>query len=301
MSWLNFHHLLYFRLVAREGSVAAAARALHLGRSTVSAQVRQLEQALGRPLFVSREGRLALTPLGVEVARIADEVDTLGRGVLRLARGEVPLRPLSLGVVQGLPATTVASVLAPALAQHRVRCVSAELQSLFRALREDELDAVLAIEPAPPELGLRSRSILSSEVALFAAPALARSLAKGLPGSLQDAPFLLPAPGDSLGDATRAWLARRHLEVREVAVTTDLELMRRLGSAGCGVFPVRTSFSIDVAALYGVRKVLALEGLLERCYLLTPRGADSPFVQALLASAAALSAVPAPATTKGKR
>ena len=40
--WLNYHHLLYFWLVAREGSLAGASRELQLAQSTVSGQIRAL-------------------------------------------------------------------------------------------------------------------------------------------------------------------------------------------------------------------------------------------------------------------
>jgi LysR family transcriptional activator of nhaA len=57
MTWLNYHHLLYFYTVAREGGVARAAEVLHLTQPTVSAQVHQLERALGERLFEKRGRR----------------------------------------------------------------------------------------------------------------------------------------------------------------------------------------------------------------------------------------------------
>ena len=61
MDWLNYHHLLYFFTVAREGSVTKAAEVLRLAQPTLSGQIRKLEEALDEKLFV-REGRnLALT------------------------------------------------------------------------------------------------------------------------------------------------------------------------------------------------------------------------------------------------
>ena len=39
MEWLNYHHLLYFWLVAREGTVGAASRKLGLAQPTVSAPI----------------------------------------------------------------------------------------------------------------------------------------------------------------------------------------------------------------------------------------------------------------------
>ena len=55
MEWLNYHHLLYFWVVAREGSIAAASRQLLLTPSTISMQLQALEKSLGRKLFLARD------------------------------------------------------------------------------------------------------------------------------------------------------------------------------------------------------------------------------------------------------
>src|SRR5947209_2009025 len=93
MEWLNYHHLLYFWVVAREGSVTRAAAELRLGQPTVSAQIRTLEATLGEKLFI-RVGRnlaLADAPLAPTV-RIRAFNHLLGEcgltffGTSRLAR-----------------------------------------------------------------------------------------------------------------------------------------------------------------------------------------------------------------------
>lgn len=61
---LNFHHLHYFWVVAKEGHLTRAAQQLHVSQSALSTQIRQLEDQLGHPLF-AREGRsLRLTEVG---------------------------------------------------------------------------------------------------------------------------------------------------------------------------------------------------------------------------------------------
>ena len=61
MDWLNYHHLLYFWTVVREGGVSKAAAKLRLSQPTISAQVKMLEASLGERLL-ERQGRtLALT------------------------------------------------------------------------------------------------------------------------------------------------------------------------------------------------------------------------------------------------
>ena len=77
MDWLNYHHLLYFWTVAREGSVARAAGKLRLAQPTVSAQVNALEASLGERLF-ERQGRgLVLTEVGRTAYQYADEIFAL--------------------------------------------------------------------------------------------------------------------------------------------------------------------------------------------------------------------------------
>ena len=61
MDWLNYHHLLYFWTVAREGGVSKAAMKLRLSQPTISAQVKMLEGALGERLL-ERQGSHARTP-----------------------------------------------------------------------------------------------------------------------------------------------------------------------------------------------------------------------------------------------
>ncbi len=56
MDWLNYHHLRYFYVTAKEGSIAGAAAALHVSQPSISEQISELEGALGVVIF-QRVGR----------------------------------------------------------------------------------------------------------------------------------------------------------------------------------------------------------------------------------------------------
>ena len=64
MTWLNYHHLLYFWTVAREGSIARACALLLLTQPTISGQLRALDKALGVKVFDRVGRRLVLTETG---------------------------------------------------------------------------------------------------------------------------------------------------------------------------------------------------------------------------------------------
>src|SRR5687767_408544 len=105
MEWLNYHHLLYFWTVVREGGISKAAEKLRLSQPTISAQIRQLEESLGERLF-QRQGRnLVPTDVGRLVYRYADEIFGIGRELMETLRGRPAGRPLHLtvGVANAVP------------------------------------------------------------------------------------------------------------------------------------------------------------------------------------------------------
>ena len=64
---LNYHHLLYFWAVAKEGSLRRASELLHVSQPSISAQLKQLEESLGAPLFTHTTRNLILTDTGQKV------------------------------------------------------------------------------------------------------------------------------------------------------------------------------------------------------------------------------------------
>ena len=117
MEWLNYHHLLYFWTVAREGSVARACDKLHLAQPTISGQLRALEKSLGEKLFNKVGRNLVLTDTGRMVYRHADGIFSLGRELMDALNGRPASRPqrLIVGVVDVLPKLIAYRLLEPAL------------------------------------------------------------------------------------------------------------------------------------------------------------------------------------------
>ena len=93
MEWLNYHHLLYFYTVAREGSVTRASEMLRLAQPTLSGQIRKLEESLDEKLFVRSGRSLVLTETGRLVYRYAEEIFSTGREMMDALRGRPTRRP----------------------------------------------------------------------------------------------------------------------------------------------------------------------------------------------------------------
>ena len=94
MEWLNYHHLLYFWMVVRTGSVAAASTELKLASPTISVQIRRLEEQLGEKLLRRAGRHVVPTEMGQVVYRYADEIFALGRELVDTARGRPTGRPI---------------------------------------------------------------------------------------------------------------------------------------------------------------------------------------------------------------
>ncbi|MBP3894173.1 MAG: LysR family transcriptional regulator [Atopobiaceae bacterium] len=74
---MELRHLRYFLAVAREGNVTRAAASLHVTQPTLSRQLADLEQELGRELLVRESRGVALTDDGMLLRKRAEEIVAL--------------------------------------------------------------------------------------------------------------------------------------------------------------------------------------------------------------------------------
>ncbi len=273
---LNYHHLLYFRAVAREGGVVKAARQLRLSAPTISAQVRQLEEQLGEPLFRRTGRNLVLTGFGRSVLRYADEIFDLGEELKSsLRRGaELPGGRLTVGLSMVLPKLIAHRMLQPALALPQppeIACIEGTTESLLAALATHDLDLVLSDSPRGAEVAVRAYNHLLGEcpVAFFAAKDLAARTRRRFPRSLDGVPMLLPSPGAALRTSLEHWFQDLGIRPRVVGTFDDSALMKVFGASGAGVFPVPSVIEPEVRKQYGTSLVGRAQDVLERFYAIS--------------------------------
>ena len=293
MERLNYHHLLYFWMVAREGSVARAAAQLRLAQPTLSGQIHALEDALSEKLL-ERAGRgLRLTEMGRVVYRYADEIFALGRELTESVKGQPTGRPLRLavGVADALPKLVAYRLIEPALALPQpVRLVVHEqsTEKLLAALALHELDVVLTDRPTPPGVSVRAFTHLLGDcgVTLFAAPRLALKYRRRFPHALEGAPFLMPGETSTLRRGLEQWFEKQRIQPRIVGEFDDSTLIKVFGQAGTGVFAAPSIIESSVRKQYGVAVVGRLERVRERFYAVSAeRRLKHPAVIAITESA----------------
>src|SRR5436190_21081707 len=293
MDRLNYHHLLYFWTVAREGTVARAAKKLRLAQPTISGQIHTLEGALGERLF-ERAGRgLRLTEMGQVVLGYADEIFALGRELAENMKGQPTGRPLQLavGVADGMPKLVAYRLIEPALALPQpVRLMVHEqsTERLLAALALHELDVVLTDRVAPPGLSVRAFNHLLGDcgVTLFASREIASRCRRRFPRALDGVPFLMPGETSTLRRVLEQWFEKQKIRPRIVGEFADSALIKVFGQAGKGVFAAPSIIEESVRRQYGVTIVGRLDGARERFYAVSAeRRLKHPAVIAITESA----------------
>lgn len=274
MEWLNYHHLLYFWMVAREGTVARASDELRLAPQTVSGQIHQLESALGERLFARRGRYLVLTEVGRVAFRYADEMFSLGRELLHTLKGRPSDRPMRLiiGVADVLPKGVVRRLLDPATRGGQpLRIVCREDKSVDEFVGElaaHKLDLVLADAPVGPGVPVRAFSHLLGEcgTSFLGSPRLAAAHRRRFPRSLDGAPLLVPGANSTPRRVLDQWLFSRGLRPTVVGEFDDSELMNAFGQDGKGIFPAPSAIESEVCRRHGVRVVGRAKELRHRFY-----------------------------------
>ncbi len=293
MEWLNYHHLLYFYTVAREGSVTKASQVLRLAQPTLSAQIRRLEDSLDEKLFTRQNRGLVLTEVGRVVYGYAEEIFGLGNEMLDMLRGRPSSRParLNVGIADVVPKLVCHRLLESVLAgQEPVRLVLREgkTDDLLAALATQRFDLVIADTPLGAHLKVRAFNHLLGEsgITFFAAPALAVRFKRGFPRSLDGAPLLLPTDNTVLRRSLDQWFEELGVRPQIIAEIEDSALIKVFGQNGAGIFTAPTIIAREVRRHYGVLAIGATQAVRERFYAISvERRIKHPAVAKITASA----------------
>jgi LysR family transcriptional activator of nhaA len=263
MKHLNYRHLHYFWVVTKSGGVAKAGERLHVTPQSISTQMRQLEQAVGEPLWRRAGRKLELTETGHLVMDYADRMFSVGEQLKdaladrhRGSGGTV----FRVGVTGSVVKVVAVRLLEPALQvepRPRLLCREGRFAELLSLLAVHELDLVLSDRPLPGTMNVRGFNHLLVEggVSFLAAPALAKPLLGGFPHSLTGAPLLLPGGDSALRPRLDRWFDEVRVRPSVVADFDDTAVMKAFGQAGAGVFPMPSFVAAETELQFKVRTV----------------------------------------------
>ncbi len=293
MEWLNYHHLLYFWMVAKEGTVARASQVLRLAQPTLSGQIRALENSFGEKLFQKRGRHLELTEMGRVVYEYADEIFRVGRELTQAVKGRPTGRPLRLkvGVSDVVPKLVAYRILEPALrlAQPvQLHVEEDKTERLLSLLATHALDVVLSDQPVPAGSAIRAFNHMLGETAIsfFANARLKERLEGPFPRCLDGARMLVPTAGSQLRGALERFFDAHDIRPNIVGEFEDSALLKVFGERGEGVFAGPRVIEKEIRKHYDVTLVGRAEDIKERFYVITvERRISNSAVQAIEAAA----------------
>jgi len=239
-SRLNYRHLYYFWMVAKEGHLTRVAGQLHVSQSALSSQIRQLEEQMGHALFVRQGRSLQLTEVGRVVLGYADGIFALGTELVAAvsAGGGQKMQRLRVGGVANLSRNFQENFLRPIMGMEDVQLVleSGSLDELLPRLAVHKLDLVLSNRPvsADAEQPWRCRRVARQPVCLVGKPRPA-SRPFRFPEDLPGVKLLLP--GHSSDIRTEFDMLCEHLQIKinVFAEVDDMAMLRLLARDSGGV------------------------------------------------------------------
>jgi len=272
----NYHHLLYFWAVVREGGISAAAESLHVTPQTISGQIKRLEETAGGPLFEKRGRRLVPTELGETVIEYADDIFSRGMELGRiLETGEAYGRgTMTIGISDTVPKLVAWRILRPLIqgdTPFKIVCKAGELSSLLPALATHRLDFVLSSAAVPSDTGIQAFSHLlgESDLAFFAAKSLSGKLSSNFPDCLDQAPFLMPSHSSAVRRVLDGWLAAKGLNPQIVGEFDDSALIKTFGEGGAGIFIAPAAIEAEITDEFEVDCIGRTDEMVARFYVLS--------------------------------
>ena len=288
---LNYRHLYYFWVVAKEGGVTRAAERLGLAVQTISTQINLLEQSMGKSLLAPQGRRLVPTEAGRLALGYADQIFLLGEQMQEaLTAADSGKMRLTVGISDSLP-KLIAYRLLEAIrhlpVQVKLVCLEDEFEALLADLALHKLDVVLTDRAVRAGASLRVFSHLlgESKLKLFGVPHLAKKYRSGFPASLNGAPLLLPTRNNALRGRIDEWLLQRGVQPDVVGEFEDNAMLNTFGRNGFGLFFAPSALEADIGEQFGAVLVGDAGELREQFYAISnERKIKHPAVEAILAA-----------------
>jgi LysR family transcriptional activator of nhaA len=288
MPFLNYHHLRYFRLIAREMNLTQAARKLNLSAPALSLQLKRLEESLGHRLFERRRTGLVLTEAGRIALDYAESIGRTGEELLDVMqhRPSGGRQVLRIGAVATLSRNFQLEFLAPMLRRDDVEVVlrSGGFPELLVLLHSHQVDLVLSNRPARRDAETHWHSHLLAEqpVGLVGTPAWKKRRLR-FPGGMKDVPVILPSQESNTRAGFDLLLASAGVRPRIVAEVDDMAMIRLLAREGHAlalVPPVVVQAEIKEGTLVETHRIPQVR---ETFYAVTPsRRFPNPLVGELV-------------------
>jgi LysR family transcriptional regulator, transcriptional activator of nhaA len=238
--WLNYHHLLYFRSIAKEGSIAKASEVLRVGQPALSTQLKQLEESLGQKLFERKNKSLILTAAGKVALAYADEIFMKGEEFVQVFNQQnLDLKShYRIGVIPNAPKILACRMMEMAQKLGNncfVSMTEATPEVLVQKVDNHELDIALTTNiSVTSKEDLMIKSLGTAYVSVYGSEKFQKLIAR-FPDSLKGQPFILPTKHTKLRYDLESIFHELRLHYDLVAEVQDSAVKKMMAEHGKGL------------------------------------------------------------------
>lgn len=272
--WINYHHLFYFKTIAEEGSVSKAAEKLRVGQPTLSAQLKQFEEALSVQLFDRQHKKLILTEQGKVALDYSKGIFRLGSEMYEVLHDRLkPLKPsLHLGALDSVPKQIVLQLVKQAyrISPCQITLSEGKSDELLRELISHRMDLMVTnfLPTGTDSKGLFPKSITKKNVAFYGAPKF-KGLRKGFPSSLSGEPMILPTYDGRLRQDLDHWAKLNKIELNIICESQDISIKKLMATSGLGLIPTATHTVTGQVLRGELVEIGRLQGVHEELFLVS--------------------------------
>ena len=249
----TLHQLRIFSAVARHGSFARAAEALHLSPPTLSLQVKQLSETVGQPLFEQLGKKIYLTAVGQTLAAACQDIESR---IERLSQDLAALQGVERGSLKIAILTTVQYTVPKLLgrfcAAHpgiEVAMFVGNRENLLQRLASNQDDLYIMGEP-PVQMDVVCENFADNPLVLVAPPEHSLVGQRNIPPlRLVDEPFILREPGSGTRLTTEKFFASHGVALKNRLEVGSNEAIKQTVAGGLGLAVVSATTVVLELAL----------------------------------------------------
>lgn len=251
---MTINQLSTFLKIAENNSFTSAANALGYAQSTVTTQIKQLEEELGCLLFERLGKTIVLTPAGERLLIYAEKILQIEREIhLEVPEIGEPAGMLKFGVSESLCYNRLPQI----LMEYKERFPKVEIQLQFithdtfpELLRKGELDLVYTLNPLLKDENLNMVYKKSETLGFYVSPKHLLAKKKRVEEEdLRDSDLLLTSHNCSFRHMLLKDMEEAEVPVRIMLETSSKEILKQFAINGLGV-----AFMPDMLAMEEVKK-----------------------------------------------
>jgi LysR family transcriptional activator of nhaA len=288
MKWINYHHLIYFKEIAKQGSISKASEILKVGQPALSSQLKSLEEYLGIKLFERKNRKLFLTEPGRVTLEYANKINDLGQELIQLIDDKVFTNQvnLSVGALDSVPKHLICDIVD--FAHKKTDCFLSiyeeSMDQLIRMLLAHQVEVIIADHEnnSFKNKNIFSKRILKKSVSAYASNKF-KSLKKGFPQSLNNAPCILPTVHTPIRGELDNYFHLNNINPKIIAETQDTSLQKILSTKGDGVIFLPDFSTKELIKEKKLIKLGNMDNLYVEYYLIyTKRVIENPALELVL-------------------